>query len=263
MTPIKGSVMLVGGGSLPDSVFDAFLTLAGGPEAKLVFVPTGWDWGNEGQAERAIEIWRKRGFKHVAILHTNFRSEANDPAFVTPLTTATAVWFRGGDQTRLIQIYKRTLVEKELHRLLERGGAVAGSSAGSMVMSRVTITRANDPIPVREGFGILSHVVVDSHFLKRNRIDRLHDVLGEQPGYVGLGVDEGTAAIIEGKRVLIVDAAGVVASRDIKIGIGNWEYTEVLEGLAANDKVITSIDREGVVAGAKVKIETGTSAARK
>lgn len=72
-----------------------------------------------------------------------------------------------------------------------------------------------------------------------------------------------TAAIIEGKRVLIVDADGVVASRDIRIGIGNWEYTEVLEGLAANDKVITSIDREGVVAGAKVKIETGTSAARK
>ena len=72
-----------------------------------------------------------------------------------------------------------------------------------------------------------------------------------------------TAAIIEGKRVLIVDAQGVVASRDIKTGIGNWEYTEVLEGLAANDKVITSIDREGMVAGAKVKIETGTSAARK
>jgi HlyD family secretion protein len=71
-----------------------------------------------------------------------------------------------------------------------------------------------------------------------------------------------TAAIIEGKRVLIVDADGVVASRDIKIGIGNWEYTEVLAGLAANDKVITSIDREGVVAGAKVKIETGASAAR-
>ncbi len=72
-----------------------------------------------------------------------------------------------------------------------------------------------------------------------------------------------TAAIIEGKRVLIVDAEGVVASRDIKTGIGNWEHTEVLEGLTANDKVITSIDREGVVAGAKVKIEPGTTAARK
>ena len=72
-----------------------------------------------------------------------------------------------------------------------------------------------------------------------------------------------TAAIIEGKRVLIVDPAGVVATRDIKTGIGNWEYTEVLEGLAANDKVITSIDREGVVAGAKVNVEIGTSGARK
>ena len=72
-----------------------------------------------------------------------------------------------------------------------------------------------------------------------------------------------TAAIIEGKRVLIVDPAGVVATRDIKTGIGNWEYTEVLEGLAANEKVITSIDREGVVAGAKVNVEIGTSGARK
>ena len=72
-----------------------------------------------------------------------------------------------------------------------------------------------------------------------------------------------TAAIIEGKRVLIVVPTGVVATRDIKTGIGNWEYTEVLDGLAANDKVITSIDREGVVAGAKVNVEIGTSGARK
>ena len=78
MTSVKGSVMLAGGGSIPDSVYAAFLKLAGGSNAELVFVPTGWDWGNEGQAERALEAWRKRGFARVTILHTHFRSEAND-----------------------------------------------------------------------------------------------------------------------------------------------------------------------------------------
>lgn len=231
MAPLPGSLMLAGGGSIPDSVYEAFLKLAGGDKAELVFVPTGWDWGSDGQAERALEAWRKRGFARVSIVHTHFHSDANDPAFVKPLTTATAVWFRGGDQTRLLEVYKGTLVEKEVHRLLERGGVVAGSSAGSMIMSRVTITRANDAVPVRAGFGILPHVIVDSHFLKRNRIDRLHDVLGDQAGYVGLGVDEGTAAIVQGTTLTVVGRSSVIVCQ-----LGVPEYRARSQVLNPGDK---------------------------
>jgi HlyD family secretion protein len=68
-----------------------------------------------------------------------------------------------------------------------------------------------------------------------------------------------TSAIIEGKRVLTVDAEGIVQPKDIKTGLGNWEFTEVLAGLAEQEPVITSIDREGVAPGAHVRVEIAST----
>jgi HlyD family secretion protein len=68
-----------------------------------------------------------------------------------------------------------------------------------------------------------------------------------------------TAAIIEGKRVLTVDDKGVVQPKSIRTGLGNWEFTEVLEGLSEQDQVITSVDREGVTAGAHVRVEAAAA----
>jgi HlyD family secretion protein len=65
-----------------------------------------------------------------------------------------------------------------------------------------------------------------------------------------------TPAIIEGKSVFLIDPeTHKAAKRDIKTGIFNWDYTEVLEGLKAGDQIITSIDRTGVADGARVEIE--------
>jgi HlyD family secretion protein len=59
-----------------------------------------------------------------------------------------------------------------------------------------------------------------------------------------------TSALLEGGRVLITGANGTLEERKIKTGLANWEYTEVLEGLAAGDRVVTSLERAGVKAGA-------------
>lgn len=60
-----------------------------------------------------------------------------------------------------------------------------------------------------------------------------------------------TAAIQEGGRVLVYDAdSGKLAERRIKTGLANWEYTEVVDGLKAGERVVTSLDKEGVKAGA-------------
>ncbi len=68
-----------------------------------------------------------------------------------------------------------------------------------------------------------------------------------------------TAAIREGGRVLLFDAASeTLVERPIKTGLSNWEYSEVLEGLAAGDRIVTSLEKEGVKAGAKVRPEEKT-----
>ena len=64
-----------------------------------------------------------------------------------------------------------------------------------------------------------------------------------------------SAALMEGARVLLKTADGTLEERSVKTGLANWEYTEVLEGLAAGDLVVTSLEREGVKAGAHVVTE--------
>lgn len=59
-----------------------------------------------------------------------------------------------------------------------------------------------------------------------------------------------TSALQEGGRALIAGADGTLQGRTVKTGLANWEFTEVIEGLAAGDRVVTSLEREGVKAGA-------------
>jgi HlyD family secretion protein len=60
-----------------------------------------------------------------------------------------------------------------------------------------------------------------------------------------------TSVVLADKTVYVYDAASqTLASRAIETGIANWEYTEVVSGLAEGDRVVSSIDREGVRDGA-------------
>ena len=64
-----------------------------------------------------------------------------------------------------------------------------------------------------------------------------------------------TSALLEGGRALVAGAEGKLEERTIKTGLANWEFSEVTEGLAAGDRVVTSLERVGVKAGALFKVE--------
>jgi len=64
-----------------------------------------------------------------------------------------------------------------------------------------------------------------------------------------------TSALLEGGRVLVAGKEGKLEERKIKAGLANWEFTEVLEGLDAGERVITSLERVGVKAGAAYALE--------
>jgi len=69
-----------------------------------------------------------------------------------------------------------------------------------------------------------------------------------------------TAALREGNKVLVLGADGLLAERGLRTGLANWEQTEVLEGLAAGDLVVTSLERAGVTAGAHAVAEAAAPA---
>ena len=64
-----------------------------------------------------------------------------------------------------------------------------------------------------------------------------------------------TPALMPGNRVLVLGANGVLEERKIQIGLSNWEFTEVKSGLNRGDRVVTSLEREGVKAGARAVTE--------
>ena len=198
---IRGSLVLCGGGDLPDDVRKKFVELAGGEKARIAVI------GTDTPAE--LDPWKSLGVGSVEHLHASNREEANDPNFVKPLTQATAVWLAGGEQSVLVKAYLGTAVERELSALLERGGVIGGAGAGAECMTRVMIAGGDDVPELATGFDLLSGAVVDSQFEIENRKSRLFAALAKKPGLVGIGIDRGTALVVRGRRLEVLGSSTV------------------------------------------------------
>lgn len=197
---IAGALVLCGGGRLPETVRDRFLELAGGKEARLVIILTGsGDDTLREDADELVRLWKAREPASVTIVHTRAREEADSPEFVEPIRQATGVWIAGGRQSQIAAAYTATRVERELAALVARGGVVGGTSAGAACQSRVMIVRGKiHPDP---GLGLIPGAIVDQHFLARGRKPRLLEALARHPDLVGLGIDEGTALVVQGRTL--------------------------------------------------------------
>jgi cyanophycinase len=201
---IDGALVIVGGGKTPDAVLDRFMKYAGGDKAKLVIIPTASATADKDDADKLLAPWKERKPASAVVLHTRDRKTADDAKFLEPLREATGVWFDGGSQERIADAYLGTGVEKELYALLKRGGVVGGTSAGAAVMSRLMIASGTKEAKEAKGFDLLPGVVVDQHFLKRDRKGRLFGLIDRHPGLVGFGIDEGTALVVKGRNLSVV-----------------------------------------------------------
>jgi len=192
--------LFIGGGGVMGSLYEEFIELAG-PDARLIVIPGAQDQPDP-QAHR--KRWQARGFEHVAVLHTPDDEVAASAEFAEPLKSATAVWISGGVQQHLAKRYVGTPVETELINLLERGGVIGGSSAGAAVQTKAMVFGGTVHPQVGRGFDLLPGAIVDQHFLKRNRLQRLIDAVRDNPELVGYGIDEATALVVhEGKMRVI------------------------------------------------------------
>ncbi len=149
-----GAVLLHGGGRITDDAFDRFVDLAGGKEARIVFVPSAGyrESDYESEAEFLEEIsdrysgWlslERHG--HIAsfrFLYTDDPEDADDEEFVSAIESATGVWFSGGYQGRLNYRFVgefpgTTLFQDALRGVLERGGIIGGTSAGMAALPEI------------------------------------------------------------------------------------------------------------------------------
>lgn len=211
--PAKGTLVIVGGGRLAGTgIQEKFIELAGGPNARIVVVPTaGGNRDADGSVKpydepQVIAPWLGLGVKNVTMLHTHDPEVADTEAFVKPLRAATAVWFNGGRQWNIVDSYANTLAYREFHAVLARGGVIGGSSAGATIQGDYLVRGAiagpqimMTPEPEHErGFNFLRRTAIDQHINARNRWDDLIPVIQKYPSLLGIGLSEGTAIIVTG-----------------------------------------------------------------
>lgn len=186
----QGSLVLGGGGNLPQSVYDEFVLLAGGSAANIIVIP-----GASRNPNLAAKRW-----KNVTILQPRSPEEVLDAEFSLPIATATGVWFCGGDQLRLSKMYKDTGVHRELVNLLKRGGVIGGTSAGASIVSDVMIYNETEA----RGLAFCT-LIVDQHFGQRKRLPRLLKLLEKYPGLEGVGNAEKPSPVSPGEAFVSVN----------------------------------------------------------
>ncbi len=224
--PARGTLMIVGGGSVGADIWARFIELAGGESASIVVIPTANEDVNiSSGTSPEKELLQHLGVKNVTVLHTRDRKQADDPNFVAPLHKATGIWFTGGRHWRLADSYLNTLAHREFKALLERGGVIAGTSAGATIQGSFMVrgdTKGNTLMigDHTEGLGFIQNVTIDQHLLVRNRQFDLVEVIRQKPQLLGIGIDESTAIVVQ-KDTFEVIGNSFVAIYDAKNIMGN------------------------------------------
>lgn len=244
--PDNGTLLVIGGAA--SSIFyDKFMDLVGGAEAPIVVIPTAMtsDPLTEEDLAGFKNSFTSRGFNNVTVLHTRDRNEANSPDFYRVIETAKGVWFSGGRQWRHADSYLGTGTQNAFFDLLDRGGVIAGSSAGATIQGSYLArgdTRANIIMmgDHEEGLGFISNVAIDQHLFARNRQFDLFEILDNRPDLLGIGLDENTGIIVQGDQfsvlgesyVAIYDGTRWSAERDTiyQLPAGSREFYLLKEG---------------------------------
>lgn len=216
-----GTLFLHGGGAVSPEMRKIFTQLAGGKEARIVVIPTAD--ASDPLDQKKIDVWQQLELKSVEFLHAESRDEVVNSNLEELLADATGVWFSGGKQTTLVEVYAGTKVEEGIKRVLARGGIVGGTSAGTAIASEVMLVKN----AFRTGFDFLPGCILDQHFMVRNRADRLRNAVAAHPNRVGFGIDEKTALIVRGRQLEVVGESNVMVI--LAASIERPERTEILK----------------------------------
>ena len=226
-TPM-GSLVIIGGALRADTaeVWQRIVALAGGAGARIAVLPCAAAHPERSGAATAA-ILRRYGADAfvvplaVRLAGSDYRAQADDAALAAAVRGAGGVFFTGGDQGLVTQVLRRadgsdSAVLASVWDVYRRGGVVAGTSAGAAIMSstmflapRPTLELLQDGAAMGSDLGpglgfIGDEVFIDQHFLVRGRLARMLPAMRRQNYRLGLGIDENSALVVQGRRHLEV-----------------------------------------------------------
>jgi cyanophycinase len=218
----RGWIVPVGGAEEKDSdpvILRRFVEISGGRDARIAVIPTASRLDDTGA--RYERLFRDLGAGEARALEFRRREDATNPEWLAYLHAATGVFLTGGNQLRISTILGGTDVARAIRSVNARGVPVGGTSAGAAILSEHMIafgesgsTPRAGLVSLAPGFGLTNRVVIDQHFRQRDRIGRLLAALAYNPFAVGVGLDEDTAAFIDGDDTIEVIGSGAITIID-------------------------------------------------
>jgi cyanophycinase len=225
---INGTLFIIGGGNRTDKMMKELVDLSGiRNEGYMYVLPMA-----SSVPDSAI-IWAREDFMAAGISIVpgyNFRQGETPPKpQLDSLRNARLIYISGGDQSSFMSVVLNTPLMDAIHEAYRKGSVISGTSAGAAVMSKKMITGNQkkhpeadagfvtieaDNIEITEGLGLLKNVIIDQHFIKRQRLNRLVAASIENPDEFCIGIDESTAIIVKGKNVRVTGAGQVISIRN-------------------------------------------------
>lgn len=228
----KGYLLIVGGGKRPPAALQKFVQLC---EGAPILVLTSASGVPHESGAAGVRQFMEHGAVDVSYLHIDDTASANADTTIAKIERCRGIFFTGGVQQTLIRRLGGTRAEATIRKIYDDGGVIGGTSAGAAVMSRVMITgnelAATDTvnafstiqagnIETESGFGFLETAIIDQHFVKRKRNNRLISCVLEHPHLIGVGIDESTAILVHPHNRFEVYGAGTVLIYDARKSTG-------------------------------------------
>ncbi len=175
----------------------------------------------------------KLGVTNMGHMRIRNREDASNPDYMERLKKCNCIMFSGGNQLRLSSIFGGTEFLNQLrHRYENEKFLIAGTSAGAMAMSNTMIYEGNaslahlkGEVKITTGLGLVQHAIIDTHFDKRGRFNRLAQAVAAQPGAIGVGLGEDTGIVVSEGHILQTIGSGTVVIIDGK----NIEYNNIAD----------------------------------
>lgn len=209
-------LLVVGGGARPAEAMKKFVEWSGGQKSQILVIT----WASGVPEESFVSLQKQfteSGSSSVVHAATRPLDSEKKVQFIKQLNAATGVFFSGGDQNRTMDVLADVELLKLIREKYTNGTPFGGTSAGAAVMSDPTMTGDADlkildgkKVGVRGGLGLIPKLMFDQHFLVRQRHNRLFGFIIENPKYLGVGIDEDTAVLIEDNRHFTVAGASQV-----------------------------------------------------
>ncbi len=223
MTQIeRGYIVPIGGAeeqTRGPAILREFARVCGGRDARIAIIPTASQQPDAGL--RYERIFDDIGVRSTSTLHIEERADCNRDDILQTLCETDGVFLTGGNQLRLSTTLGGTVVAKTLRERNADGMHIAGTSAGAAILCEHMIAfgdegsspRAN-MVTLAPGLGLTNGVIIDQHFRQRDRLGRLITALAYNPGAIGIGLDEDTAAFLGPNNSLEVHGSGAITIVD-------------------------------------------------